>query len=161
MSESSMKILKFKKLTENAILPNKAFPSDACYDVSAPNRVVLKSGEITKVSLDFAVSCPDGYKLCLYSRSGLASKGILLTNSIGIVDPNYRGSLAAAFYNTSDTDFIVESGDRILQMAIEKIWEFKIEEVNELDETDRGSGGFGSSGIKKFGAQKPQILINL
>ncbi len=141
-----MLTLKFLKLTEDTKVPTKAHPEDACYDVYCPMDVVLPPKSITKVKLDFAVECPDGYKLCFYSRSGLASKGILLSNSVGIVDQNYRGCCMAALYNSTDCDFEIQKGDRIIQCALEKVIPFDIEVVDTLSETDRGAGGFGSSG---------------
>ena len=141
-----MLTLKFKKLSEDVKLPTKAHESDACYDIYSPVDIILPPKSITKFNLDFAVAPPHGYKLCFYSRSGLASKGVLLTNSVGIVDEGYRGCCAAAFYNAGVDEYRISKGDRILQCALEKVIEFEIEDVEELDETDRGTGGFGSSG---------------
>ena len=141
-----MLTLKFKKLSENATIPTKAHLEDACYDVYCPMDTVLPPNSITKIKLDFSVECPDGYKLCFYSRSGLASKGILLSNSVGIVDQNYRGCCMVALYNTTDKDYKIQKGDRIIQCALEKVIPFEIIEVDQLSDTDRGAGGFGSSG---------------
>lgn len=141
--------LKFLRLSENCILPTKAHESDACYDIYSPVDIDLKSNDITKFNLDFSVSCPKGYKLCIYSRSGLASKGILLSNSVGIVDPDYRGCVGVALVNNNNSIYHISKGDRILQMALEKIYSFDIDEVTNksmLGETERGAGGFGSSG---------------
>jgi dUTP pyrophosphatase len=138
--------LKFKKLSENAKIPTKAHETDACYDVYSPVDVMLRPKEVTKFPLDFAVQCPDGYKLCFYSRSGVASRGILLSNSVGIIDQDYRGCCAAALYNSSNDEYYIRKGDRILQCALEKVIPFNIVEVEELSETERGAGGFGSSG---------------
>ena len=138
--------LKFKKLSENAKIPTKAHPDDACYDVYSPVDIVLDPRTITKFNLDFAVACPRHTKLCFYSRSGLASKGIFLSNSVGIVDENYRGCCAVALYNATNREYQISKGDRILQCALEFVQPFVIEEADELDETDRGTGGFGSSG---------------
>ena len=139
-------VLKFKRLSDDARIPTRAHSTDACYDVYSPVDIVLPARKVTKFNLDFAVACPDGYKLCFYSRSGLASKGILLTNSVGIVDQDYRGCCATALYNATDFAYIISKGDRILQCALEKVIPFDILETEELDETERGSGGFGSSG---------------
>lgn len=139
-------ILKFKRLSKNTKLPTKAHATDACFDVYSPTDIILPAKKITKFSLDFAVECPDGFKLCFYSRSGLASKGIILTNSVGIVDQDYRGCCAVAFYNASDNDYQILKNDRILQFALEKVYPTTIVEIDELTETERGSGGFGSSG---------------
>ena len=138
--------LKFKKLGEDTKVPTKAHDDDACFDVYCPKSTTLKPNSITKVSLDFSVECPDGYKLCFYSRSGLASKGILLSNSVGVIDQNYRGCCMVALYNINNYPFEISAGDRIVQCALEKVIPFEIEETQELSETDRGSGGFGSTG---------------
>lgn len=141
-----MNQLKFKKLSDNARIPTKAHDTDACYDVYSPVDIVLPPKVVTKFDLDFAVACPDGFKLCFYSRSGLASKGIILTNSVGIVDQDYRGCCATALYNSRNKEYKISKGDRILQCALERVIPFEIIEVDELDETERGTGGFGSSG---------------
>ena len=138
--------LKFKKLSEYAKIPTKAHSTDACYDVYSPVDIILPPKSITRINLDFAVECPDGYKLCFYSRSGLASKGVLLTNSVGIIDQDDRGCCAAVFYNCENYEYHVGQGDRILQCALEKVIPFDIVEIEELSKTERGSGGFGSSG---------------
>lgn len=141
-----MLTLKFKKLSENVILPTKAHESDACFDVYSPIDIILPAKRITKFNLNFAVACPHGYKLCFYSRSGLASRGILLTNSVGIIDADYRGCCGVAFYNAGQYDYEIKEGDRILQFALEKVLDFNLVLVDELNETERGSGGFGSTG---------------
>ena len=139
-------VLKFKKLSENARIPTKAHSTDACFDIYSPIDIILPPRVVTKFDLDFAVAVPPNFKLCFYSRSGLASKGILLTNSVGIVDQDYRGCCAVAFYNSRNKEYQISKGDRILQCALEFVYPFQIEEVEELDETERGTGGFGSSG---------------
>ena len=141
-----MLTLKFKKLSENATVPTRAHTTDACYDVYSPIDIDLPPNSITKFDLDFAVECPDGYKLCFYSRSGLASKGVILTNSVGIVDQDYRGCCATALFNCTNKTYSIHKGDRILQCALEKVIPFEIVETEELSDTERGTGGFGSSG---------------
>lgn len=145
-NKQSQLVLLFKKLSEDCKLPTRAHPTDACYDIYSPVDVTLDPRTVTKFNLDFAVACPPGYKLCFYSRSGLASKGIFLTNSVGIVDQDYRGCCATALYNATNREYHISKGDRILQCALEVVHPFIIQEVDELDETERGSGGFGSSG---------------
>lgn len=138
--------LRFKKLSDDAKVPTKAHVTDACYDIYAPRDILLPVNELTKVELDFAVACPYGYKLCLYSRSGMASRGIILSNSVGIIDQDYRGCCAAVFINLSGIPYQIHKGDRILQCSLEVVNSFEILEVYELSLTERGSGGFGSSG---------------
>ena len=139
-------VLKFKKLSEDAKIPTRAHPTDACYDVYSPVDVELTPKQMTKFDLGFAVEVPSGYKLCFYSRSGMGSKGILLGNSVGIIDQDYRGCCGVAFYNASNLPYQITKGDRVLQCALEKVISFDIQEADTLSETVRGSGGFGSSG---------------
>lgn len=141
-----MLTLQFKKLHDHIKTPTRAHDTDACMDIYSPIDITLKKNSITKVHLGFSVACPTGYKFCLYSRSGLASKGILLSNSVGIVDEEYRGEVIAALYNINNEDYHVKSGDRILQCALEAVVPVQIIEVDELNQTSRGDGGFGSTG---------------
>lgn len=140
--------LKFSKLEDNATLPTKGSVDAACYDAYSPISIDLLPGKMTKVPLNFAVECPKGYKLCIYSRSGMGSKGIMLGNSIGIIDADYRGNITCAFYNSSDKKYHINIGDRICQLALEKVNIFEFEEVayEKLVKTERGTGGFGHTG---------------
>jgi len=139
-------VLKIKKINPKIVTPTRAHDTDACYDIYCPFKTTMKPRALTKINLGFHVETPPGYKLCIYSRSGLASKGILLTNSVGIIDPDYRGEVMAVFFNENVVPYEVNVGDRILQMALEKIWPFELEEVTKLSDTVRGAGGFGSTG---------------
>ena len=140
--------LKISKVEDNMIMPTKGSKGAACWDCYSPIMIDIKPKTITKVPLNFAVECPEGYKLCLYSRSSMGSKGIWLGNSLGIVDFDYRGNIICAFYNSNDKSYHINAGDRICQMALEKVNDFELEEVSyeELSKTERGIGGFGSTG---------------
>lgn len=149
--------LKIKKLDEKAVIPEYAHEGDAGFDLSAivfennwdgsTETVSILPGEkyIAKTGLAFAV--PKGYELQVRPRSGLAYKhGITVINSPGTVDSSYRGEVMIILLNTGTAPFEIKSGDRIAQGVINKLPTVKIREVEELDETERGDGGFGSTG---------------
>ena len=156
--------LKIKKLNEDAVIPAYAHEGDAGFDLSAiintdmlePQPGVMGGTEdsvlvapggkyIAKTGLAFAV--PKGYELQVRPRSGLAYKhGITVINSPGTVDAAYRGEVMVILLNTGSEPFEIRSGDRIAQGVINKLPTVSIQEVNELDETERGTGGFGSTG---------------
>lgn len=105
--------------------------------------------ETKMISTGIAIAVPTGYMGCIYARSGLASKKSLApANCVGIVDSDYRGEVKVALHNYSDKNQIIDVGERIAQLVIQPISLCTSVEVEELDETDRGIGGFGSSGQK-------------
>jgi len=150
--------LKIKKLHEEAVIPKYAHEGDAGFDLSAiiserdcmgkiTDSYAVAPGEkyIAKTGLAFAV--PDGYELQVRPRSGLAYKhGITVINSPGTVDSGYNGEVMVILLNTGKQSFEIKSGDRIAQGVINKLPSVAIREVDELDETERGAGGFGSTG---------------
>ena len=150
--------LKIKKLNEDAVIPKYAHEGDAGFDLSAivlerdcmgkmTDTVNIAPGEkyIAKTGLAFAV--PNGYELQVRPRSGLAYKhGITVINSPGTVDSGYRGEVMVILLNTGKNSFEIKSGDRIAQAVINKLPTVSIREVEDLDETERGEGGFGSTG---------------
>ena len=117
----------------------------ACID----EPVVIKKGEIKMISTGIAISLPSNeYVAYIYARSGLAcKKGICLANSVGVVDSDYRGEIKCGLINLSNEDFTVNHGDRIAQLVIAPVAIAEIEECETLDETERGAGGFGSTGV--------------
>ena len=116
----------------------------ACID--AP--VTLCAGERCMVPTDIAIALPDaGYVALVFARSGLGiKKGICLSNGVGVIDSDYRGEISVGLLNTSDTDYVVNPGERIAQLAVMPVVQAQLEQVASLDETERGSGGFGSTG---------------
>ena len=117
-------------------------------DIRSPNDYVLPSRKTLTIPTGFAIWIKDP-KLCgmLLSRSGLASRGIVLANSIGLIDSDYQGELKVCLYNRSNTPYIIELGDRIAQLAIMKVEQIKPVVVDQFEhETERGTGGFGSTG---------------
>lgn len=142
--------LKIKRLTPDAILPAYQTPLAAGMDLYAAGRPVTipPMGHAT-VSTGIAVELPKGYGAFLFARSGLAIKsGVKPRNGVGVVDADYRGEIRIGLENLSGIAYRVEPGDRIAQMVILKVEEAEIEECEELSETDRGEGGFGSTGKK-------------
>ena len=117
----------------------------ACID----NAYRLKPGEIYMFSTGFSLEIPDGYEVQIRPRSGLAVKhGITLINSPGTIDADYRGEIKVALINHSSSVFTIHRGDRIAQMIVAPVVQAKLQLVAELDDTVRGSGGFGHTGLK-------------
>lgn len=113
------------------------------------SKIVIMPHETKMISTGIAIAIPTGYMGCIYARSGLASKKSLApANCVGIVDSDYRGEVKVALHNYSDKNQIIDVGERIAQLVIQPISLCTPVEVDELDETDRGIGGFGSSGEK-------------
>lgn len=145
-------IVKFKKVRPGSLLPTKGSEHAACYDCYLPQTYsALDAGERRIVPLGFQLEVPVGYKAVIYPRSGLASKGI--TCHIGTIDADYRGEVGAILTNNSRAVQSLFAGDRICQMAIEHVVDFSFEEAAELNETERGESGFGSSGGHESVAQ--------
>lgn len=141
--------IKFKKISENAVLPHYQTEHAAGMDVSAciDEPVVIKPHERAIIPTGFAIALPAGYEAQIRARSGLAAKfGIMPANGIGTIDADYRGEVGVILLNTSNESFTVEPGMRIAQMVITKYESAVWREVDELDETTRGVGGYGSTG---------------
>ena len=162
--------LRFKKLREGAILPKYQTDGSAGFDFCGiPNADNLRycdekweDGEIVKVPpmliipgrsrclvpTGWAVAIPPGYEMQIRPRSGLAVKfGISVLNSPGTIDSDYRGEICVILYNTDDNEFVVKMGDRIAQGVISAVVQTDNYVVDELDETARGTGGLGSTGV--------------
>ena len=139
--------VQIQKLTQTAKLPFHGSDAAAGYDLYADQDCVINPGESIKVSTGIAMAIPDGYWGGIYARSGLATKqGLRPSNCTGVIDPDYRGQIIIALYNDSQTRRIIHKGDKIAQMIISPFLYWQIKEVKKLDDTDRGSGGFGSTG---------------
>lgn len=146
-----MNIVKIKKLKENAILPEKQTVGASGYDIFAcvESSVMLKSGERALIPAGISMEIPSGMEAQVRPRSGLAVKhGITVLNAPGTIDSDYRGELAVILINLSDTDYIIENGMRIAQLVIQNIPASELVETSDLNETSRGIGGFGSTGVK-------------
>ena len=144
--------IKIKKLRENAILPTRATEGSAGADLYAciEESVTINPGELKLVPTGVAIAIPDSSAVAyLYARSGLGVKhGICLSNGVGVVDSDYRGEIMVGLCNVSDTPYTIEPRERIAQMVIAPVIIPQLVEVEELDKTERGEGGFGSTGKK-------------
>lgn len=143
--------LLFKKLNPNAILPERATAYSAGVDLSAclEEAVLIKPGETVMIPLGIACQPSEPETaILIFPRSGLASKhGLTLANAVGVVDSDYRGEWKVPLHNISQQDFVIEHGMRIAQAVVMPVLFPEILETDMLDETERGTSGFGSSGI--------------
>lgn len=137
-------MLKVKKLNENAKLPTKNL-GDAGYDLYCSNAVTVMPKERTLVDTGIALEIPTGYVGLIWPRSGMAVNWGLDTLA-GVIDSTYRGELKILLYNTSDDIMMFKAGTKIAQLVIQQHAEFEIVEVQELSNTERQEGGFGSTG---------------
>lgn len=139
--------LQVKLLHPAAQLPRRAHPGDAGADLFAVEEVTIPPGERRDVGTGLALAIPEGYAGFVQPRSGLAFKhGIMVVNSPGLIDAGYRGEVRVSLYNSGAEPFAVRVGERIAQLVIQRVEEPEFTAANELPETGRGTGGFGSSG---------------
>ncbi len=139
--------VKIKKLNSNAIIPHQLHKNDAGYDVRSIDTVIIPAGKWKLVKTGIAVELPEEMEIQVRSRSGLAlKKGIFCLNSPGTIDAGYRNEIGVILANFSDEDFTVNIGDRVAQLIFQTPKHPEIIEVEELDDSDRGLGGFGSTG---------------
>lgn len=138
-----------KRLDKTLDMPAYAYAGDAGLDLRAAEDAVLAPFERKLISCGIALAIPRGYAGLVMPRSGLAAKhGISIVNSPGLIDSDYRGEIKAILINLdSEHEFVIKHGDRIAQIVFTKVPVVTLEEVDELSETERGTGGFGSSGI--------------
>ena len=136
------------RLRDDARLPTRAYPGDAGLDLVACERHELAPGERALVGTGIAVAIPEGHAGLVSPRSGLAAEhGITIVNTPGLVDAGYRGELRVLLVNTDPTEpYEVSRGDRIAQLVIQRIEACSFVVVNELPDSERGAGGFGSTG---------------
>jgi dUTP pyrophosphatase len=140
--------LPVQRLDPRATLPTRAYPGDAGLDLYALDGCTLAPGERAAVRTGIAVAIPEGHAGLVLPRSGLARKhGIALVNAPGLIDAGYRGELQVLLLNTDRADAVeLQAGDRIAQLVIVATPTPAVEEVEVLDGSERGAGGFGSSG---------------
>lgn len=135
----------------NNKLPEYATSMSAGFDLRAnlEESVTLKAGDRMLIGTGLFIALEPGYEAQVRPRSGLAlKKGITVLNAPGTIDADYRGEVGVILYNTSKEDFIIEPGERIAQMVIAKYEQISWEQVEVLDETERGNGGYGHTGVK-------------
>ena len=140
--------VKIKKLSEKAVIPTYGSPYSAGADLySAMDEITIAPGETVLVKTGLALELPIGYAGLIYARSGLASKrGLAPANKVGVVDCDYRGEVMVALHNHSNVPQTVAAGERIAQLVIAPYIVADFEETDELSDTVRGEGGFGSTG---------------
>ena len=143
--------VKIKKLSEYAKVPKYASVSAAGADLYAAveNSIIIKSGETYLVPTGISMEIPEGFAGLIFARSGLATKkGLAPANKVGVIDSDYRGEVMVALFNHSKEDFTLERGERIAQLVITPYLTAQFEETDALSDTQRGEGGFGSTGNK-------------
>ena len=141
--------LRIKRLDPTIELPSYAYAGDAGLDLRSSEDVTLEPFERRLVSTGLAIAIPEGYAGFVQPRSGMALKhGLSMANTPGLIDSHYRGELKVIAINLDPREPIsIKRGDRIAQLVIQQVPVVSLVEVEELDETDRGTGGFGSSGV--------------
>lgn len=145
-----MEPIRLKKLHPNAVIPHRATQGSAGLDLSAcmDEPITLAPGNLAMIPTGLAVALPSADCVALiYARSGLAVRhGIALSNGVGVVDSDYRGEIKVGLCNVGSEPYTIQPGERIAQMVIAPVLLPSVLEVDELDATDRGEGGFGSTG---------------
>jgi dUTP pyrophosphatase len=142
--------IRVKRLDHGAGLPLPAYATmgAAGMDICAAESLTLRPGKRHAVATGFAFAIPDGYEVQVRPRSGLALKhGITCLNTPGTIDSDYRGEVKVILANLGDEDFVINTGDRIAQIVVAPVTHGILCEVDALDDTERGIGGFGSTGI--------------
>ena len=143
--------VKFKKISDNTIVPSRGSLDAACYDVYAHSIVHKEDGKVV-VGLGFKTEIPKGYKAVLVPRSNLTKHNWVMNNSIGIIDSDYRGEWMCIFtpiqIGSIIPDFPYNVGDRVAQFYLDEVYNIAFLEVSALSDTTRGDGGFGSTGLK-------------
>ncbi len=142
-------VLPIKRLDPSVELPRYAYCGDAGLDIRSNEDIVLKPYERAMVSTGLAIAIPDGYAGFMQPRSGLAAKqGLTVLNTPGLIDAHYRGELKIIIINLDKEHSVsIRKGDRIAQLVIQAVPQVELNEVDDLGDTDRGQGGFGSSGV--------------
>src|SRR6056297_759680 len=153
MSDTTNPVCKFKKLPHGSDLPLPSYESQAAAGMdlraAVTDAVTLQPGERILVPAGFQMAIPKGYEAQIRPRSGLAYKhGITMLNTPGTIDSDYRGEVKVLAINHGEEPYNIEHGDRIAQMVIAPVYQPQIEETDSLPETNRGQGGFGSTGVK-------------
>lgn len=145
-------IVKVKKLDDRAILPTYGSACAAGADLYAlvdEESLTIAAGETVLVSTGLSVEIPEGYVGLIYARSGLATKkGLAPANKVGVIDSDYRGEVKVALFNQSGKEQTIAAGERVAQLVIAPYLAVEYQQAEELSDTARGAGGFGSTGNK-------------
>jgi dUTP pyrophosphatase len=140
-------LIKIKKLSEDATLPRYAQPGDAGMDFYSNEEITILPNERKLVSTGISMAIPKGYVGLIWDKSGIATKHGIKTMA-GVIDSSYRGEVKILIHNLSNQTHKIEKNTKVAQMLIQPVEQKEISEVIELDQTERGTGGFGSTGIK-------------
>ena len=139
--------LQVQRLHPSAVLPTYAHPGDAGLDLTASRSVHLGPGARAAVPTGLAVAIPEGWVGLVHPRSGLARRhGVTVANAPGTIDAGYRGEVQVLLINLGEAAVEIAAGDRVAQLVLQRVGRARILEVTDLGETDRGTGGFGSTG---------------
>lgn len=142
-------LIQIKKLNDKAITPTRGSQQAAGYDLyaCADQDVVIAPHHTVKVGTGISMSIPEGYFGAVYARSGLSAKqGLRPANCVGVIDSDYRGELIVALHNDTDTEKTIDKNERIAQLIVMPYLSVEFQETDKLDDTERGAGGFGSTG---------------
>lgn len=139
--------IRVKKLTSEAIVPSYQTKGAAGFDLHSVEELTLEPGKRAMVATGLAFSIDEGYEVQVRPRSGLAYKyGVSVINTPGTIDSDYRGEIKVLLINHGEEPFAIKKGERIAQAVVKEVVLADFTEVEELDDTERGSGGFGSTG---------------
>lgn len=139
-------IIKVKRFMNGVLLPKIGSADAAGMDFYQPESVVIEPHQTQYVTLGLAMEIPKGYMLMLAPRSSMSKTPLVIPNSFGVIDADYRGEIKGIFKNTGDSTYLIQKGDRLLQGILVPVGALKLLEVDELTETARGAGGIGSTG---------------
>ena len=149
MIEAICDTLEVRLLHPDAVAPARTRSGDAGYDLRATERVSIPQEGTRLIGTGIAIALPEGVAGLVTPRSGLAVEhGLTVLNAPGLIDPNYRGEIKVPLYNTGERRYTVEIGDRIAQLLLVPFWAPALQVVDALGETERGTNGFGSSGLR-------------
>lgn len=141
-------LLKVEKIHKDAIIPSCAHEGDAGLDLYSIEEVEINPGETALIKTGIKIELPNQTEAQIRPRSGLALKfGITVLNTPGTIDEGYRGEIGVILINHGKNSFIVEKGMKIAQMVVKPVWKVDVVEVEELSSSERGEGGFGSTGL--------------
>nr|DAN42764.1 MAG TPA: dUTPase [Caudoviricetes sp.] len=138
--------IKVKRCMPGVLMPKIGSEDAAGMDFYQPESVAIKPHQTQYVTLGLAMEIPKGYMLMLAPRSSMSKTPLVIPNSFGVIDADYRGEIKGIFKNTGDSTYLIQKGDRLLQGILVPAGALKLLEVDELTETARGAGGIGSTG---------------
>lgn len=139
-------IINFKKLVDEAVPPSQATPGSSAYDLVATSAHFDKRTQIITIGFGIALELPENYSCLLLARSSISKRGLVLANGVGLIDSDYRGELLAKFHAVTDDFYSYQVGDTCAQLLFLPVPKINLQETDQLSDTLRGAGGFGSTG---------------